>query len=201
MIRRIAAVAAAAALAGLLACRDESSTARCPGEPAGTFAFTAGGALAPPPLLPGEEPLPGCPGAPVELAFTATIALGADGETAALCTSRPFAAVKHGTRDGDTIDVSTVTARAILSDCASTCVVEVHERVRGALLPSADAPEAFDGALVDVAYPTGASSLCGSCSLPCAARYAIRGEASAGSLDSPAATADPNLQFGGPEDR
>lgn len=184
------AVAVVALVVGSAACGREATAERCPGHAVATLAFT-GDASTPPPLLPGEDPLPACTGVPENVAFTATIALGEDGATAALCTSRAYSAAARGTRSGDAIDVSTVTARAVLSQCADTCVVEVRERVAGTLLPSADAPERFEGAVVDTVYPSGTSSLCGSCSVPCSARYAITGVEPGSSLSSPAASGTP----------
>jgi hypothetical protein len=184
--------AALLAVAAFLACDDEPDRERCVGEPVARLAFEGGGALPVPPLLPGELALPACPGVPADVAFTATIAFAGE-DAAALCTNRRFAAVATGARDGDAIDVATVTNRAILSQCGEGCLVEVRERVAGALLPDASAPERFEGALVDTVYPAGSPALCGDCPLPCVARYAIRSVEPEASLDSPAISTDPSF--------
>jgi hypothetical protein len=184
--------AALLAVAAFLACDDEPDRERCVGEPVARLAFEGGGALPVPPLLPGEVALPACPGVPADVAFTATIAFTGD-DTAALCTNRPFAAVATGPREGDAIDVSTITSRAILTQCGEGCLVEVRERLAGTLLPSAAAPERFEGALVDTVFPAASPTLCGTCALPCAARYGILGIASPDSLSSPADSRDPTF--------
>jgi hypothetical protein len=187
--RRAAALAAAAAI---LACQEERTTERCPGDAIATFDFVGGGELPAPPLLAGEVALPACRDVPADVAFTATIAFAGE-DAAALCTNRRFAAVATGGRDGDAIDVATVTNRAILSQCGEGCLVEVRERVAGALLPDASAPARFEGALVDTVYPAGSPALCGDCPLPCVARYAIRSVEPEASLDSPAVSTDPSF--------
>jgi hypothetical protein len=177
------------ALAALLACDDEPDPERCAGDLVAKLAFEGGGEVPVPPLLPGEPELPVCPDVPAEVAFTATIAFTGE-DTAALCTNRRFAAVATGPRAGDAIDVSTITSRAILTQCGEGCLVEVRERLAGTLLPSAAAPERFEGALVDTVLPAASASLCGDCALPCAARYGIRGVAPEESLSSPADSRD-----------
>lgn len=182
---------AALAVAALLACGEEDETAPCPGDPIATFAFVGGGAIAAPPLLAGEAALPACPDVPADLAFTATLTFTGE-DAAALCTYRKFSEVATGTRGGDAIDVATVT-RAIFSQCGEGCLVDVQERVAGTLLPSASAPESFEGALVDTIQPAASPALCGDCLLPCAARYGIRSVAPEASLDSPSVSTDPSF--------
>lgn len=172
---RAPALALAALAAAGLACQSDPPYASCPGERIATFAFEGGGDLPAPALLPGEEALPTCPGAPTALSFTAAIAFDPDDAgAAALCTDRRLAVAARGTRTGDAIDVSTTTGGAVLAACSSKCLVEVTERVAGTLLPDATAPERFEGALVDtVRAAAGAVCEGDGCTLPCAARYAI----------------------------
>lgn len=136
-------------------------------------AGTLGAGLDPDPALPdcGEgipypDPLP---------PFTATISTDPASGTAALCRTDPEAEQLFGTlASGGRLDVSASTEGAVLGDpCAAACVATMTLTVRGTL-SGQGASLRLDGAVVERLAPR-AGADCGSCVLPCAARYAAAG--------------------------
>jgi hypothetical protein len=169
--RRIALLAAAAALAGceVYAVPDPLP---CPGTSAGTLEFS--GALRPSTCVFAGS-------ANSTLFFTGTVAFEADGR-AWLCIEAPHAEPREGTHAGDAIDVSYRYASSTLADCS--CTVAVLETVTGSLVRGVGGRlEGFAGAMTSAVEPAspGAEStpdggVCG-CQLPCALEYDLTAQA------------------------
>jgi hypothetical protein len=93
---------------------------------------------------------------PREFELPAVVSYPAAGE-AALCLERDLAEPLLGAREGDAIDVGSAAQPAALAGCA--CDLRVVERVRGTVIRDAGgAAVGFEGELVDVISPTGAST-------------------------------------------
>jgi hypothetical protein len=186
-VRRLApAIAAALALAALAACRGESSQ-ECPGEPVGTVRFTGTLVGADYPALAGRDPAPATPDCriagsvpadgeawpsyPDQLGdFDATLSAEPGTQNVTLC--RP-GLVMYGVRSGSSYRLEMGTDGAVLPECASTCAASLRLVIAGEVTGGAQGePLAFKGVLVEVMTRTEGS--CGACTLPCAARYALK---------------------------
>lgn len=175
-VTRLASLALAAVL--LAACEGEEA-AECPGESVATFAFTGTKVPKGDATIADDDPFTerdcgtGVGYEPVTAIapFTATLAAGPEGEAAALC--RTGGVVYFGQRSGDHYRVETGTEGAVLGGCAPGCSADVRHVVEGDVLLVDGAP-AFDGVLVELMTPVDPAA-CGSCELPCAARFSLAG--------------------------
>jgi hypothetical protein len=110
--------------------------------------------------------------------FTATVAYGAQGSSAALCVSRPQASPFLGTRapasGGETLSVALDSAGAVLAACAATCAVTVHHAITGTVArdPLSGVATAFTGELVETASAT-PTAACAPCASPCTATWTL----------------------------
>lgn len=167
---------ALAALLLVAAC-DEAPQ-ECPGTEVASFQFGGTKVSAGDPTLAGLDPAPALPdcvpevGYPSTLGpFTGTLSAGPTPQAAALC--RPPARVMFGQRTGDRFVVETTTDGAVLRGCEG-CPARLRLVIAGDVLPGAPSPATgFQGALVEVL--TAADGACGTCVLPCAARYHLTG--------------------------
>jgi len=173
-VRRLAPLAIATL--ALAAC-DETS-GECPGDPVASFTFDGTRVPAGGPSLAGLDPFPSIPdceaavGYPPGLdPFPGVLSSGPSPMAAALC--RPGARVMFGQRAADRFVVETTTEGAVLGGCAG-CPARLRLVVAGDVLPGGTSPPTgFAGVLVEVLSATGGD--CGTCLLPCAARYALNG--------------------------
>jgi hypothetical protein len=177
--RRVAAAALVLALA--LACGGEAPPASCPGEPVARFGFQGTLVGAADPRIAGQEPpstagTADCPSAwfPAQLeGFEGTLSADPASSAAALC--RTPGTVLYGPRTGDHFVLETSTDGAVLGQqCAPTCSAGLRLVVAGDVVRDAAEPVSFAGVLVEV-MSAAAGSICGACTLPCAARYALEG--------------------------
>jgi hypothetical protein len=181
---RRAATAAALALAALGACSDPPAQA-CPGAAVATFHFTGSLVAKDDPSIAGFDPVTDedCdppqgpqigPAFPDVLPpFDGLLAADPSGQSAALC--RPTGIVLFGQHSGTRYSVQGSTDGAVLASCAATCSAALRLFVVGNV--SSDpggAPSGFAGVLVEEMSKVGAAD-CGTCTLPCAARYALAG--------------------------
>jgi hypothetical protein len=173
-------LAAALALSLAAACTREEEAADCPGEPVATFAFAGTLVAAGDPATGWEPPSTSgyadCPAEwfPAALpGFEGTLSADPEAPAAALC--RTSGTVLYGPRSGDRYDLETSTDGAVLGqECAATCNAALRLVVSGEVVRDAGAPSSFTGVLVEVMSAAQGSN-CGSCALPCAARYALAG--------------------------
>ena len=169
---------ALAALAALAACAGGNEIAPCPGVEVGTFRLA--GTRTSAACQGGTGPAGGFDGlfAPSIPTFTATIAYGSQGASAALCLPKAEASPYLGTRTpapgGEAIAVELETSGAVLAACAGTCAVTVHHAVTGLVArdPVSGAVTGFTGELVETAASTPAAD-CTPCSAPCTASWAL----------------------------
>jgi hypothetical protein len=175
---RAAASSLAALAAILLAACGSGAGSTCPGAPVAVLRFVGQHVvLGDPSLTPDLDPdttVPDCEAAlaypDVLPGFVATLSADARTRVAALC--RPEDVVLLGQRSGDRLTVETRTDGAVLGGCAPNCSAEIRVVVTGDLL-STDGATTFRGSLVEITAQAGGS--CGTCALPCAARYSLTG--------------------------
>jgi hypothetical protein len=105
--------------------------------------------------------------------FDGTLSADPGNSAGALCRTR--GPVLFGQRTGDHYRLETSTDGAVLGEeCAPTCSAELRLLVAGDVVRVDAEAASFAGVLVEVmSAPAGTD--CGTCTLPCAARYAITG--------------------------
>jgi len=94
----------------------------------------------------------------------------------AYCSASERAAVLHGRRTGDALEVQRTLSGAVLGACAATCLPRVTERIEGVLVPAQGSePATFTGTLTETFDGSGGD--CGACQLPCTTVYVLTGRA------------------------
>lgn len=170
--------AAVALAAFLLAACDDQGAPECPGEPVASFHFVGTRVAAGDPSI-ALDPVPATAdcdaalGYPDSVDFYGTLSADAAGPAGALC--RSPGPVLFGQRTGDRYLLEASAEGAVLGEaCTGTCSAGLRLLVAGDVLREGGAAVSFAGVLVEVmsALP---GSACGTCALPCAARYALTG--------------------------
>ncbi|HUL57715.1 MAG TPA: hypothetical protein VLU43_00485 [Anaeromyxobacteraceae bacterium] len=137
----------------------------CPGEPVGTFLFTATDLGAPRPYCAKEPP----EGTDVVGTFSGTLVQDAGLGTASLCIESDKASDYHGRVDAGVFTLTAPSGVAVLAVCGSNCAASSALDIAG----SVQGDGTFSGTLVEsFAYSSGD---CGSCALPCEATYGLVG--------------------------
>lgn len=174
---RTAALSTLLALAPILAACSSAEGASCPGEPVASLSFSATAVPSGDPALDGLDPAPALPdcdaalGFPADLELRGTLARATAGGGGALC--RPSGRILFGSQVGDRWQVEDESTGAVLDGCNATCGASSRTVIAGDVLREDGEPTGFRGALVEVLTPD--DPACGTCVLPCAARYALTG--------------------------
>jgi hypothetical protein len=178
LARRTSLLLAAAVLLATACDRDRDLAEACPGDTIAALAFTGARDLAPAPDPVDGVVAPACEpalGFDEEIAFTAILSGDARTGSAAACPGRERADVFYGSRAGTAIVVSTsLTDGAVLGACGPSCAARADMFLTGTLDTAAGPATAFSGTWVERLWPL-AGGECGGCTLPCDARYDVRG--------------------------